>query len=163
MNESVNDQPRAVSESGSPGRASDLLTQLGSRFPQVEIPEGVLAYVREQESNEHRIRRSDTGEPLDLYLRRIGIHREIITRVLDEDSRLVSTLSYPSLLDRSVDEVRARLEEHFAAVFVVQQAVLDSEVLTGFNRHGRDHLRSVSDRMLGLIREGSHHRRLSSR
>jgi hypothetical protein len=154
MNESVNDQPRAVSESGSPGRASDLLTQLGSRFPQVEIPEGVLAYVREQESNEHRIRRSDTGEPLDLYLRRIGIHREIITRVLDEDSRLVSTLSYPSLLGRSVDEVRARLEEHFAAVFVVQQAVLDSEVLTGFNRHGRDHLRSVSDRMLGLIREG---------
>ncbi len=154
MNESMNNRPRAACEPGSHGRASDLLTQLGRRFPQVEIPHVVLAYVGEQEANGHRIRRGDTGEPLDLYLRRIGIHKEIITRVLDDDSRLVSRLSYASLLERPVDEVRARLEEHFAAVFVAQQAVLDSEVLTGFNRHGRDHLRSVSDRMLELIREG---------
>jgi hypothetical protein len=154
MDESANERSRVACESGSHGRASDLLTRLGSRFPRVEIPQVVLSYVGEEESNGHRIRRGDTGEPLDLYLRRIGIHKEIITRVLDEDSRLVSTLSYPSLLARSVDEVRAKVEEHFAAVFVLQQAVLDSEVLTGFNRHGRDHLRSVADRMLELIREG---------
>jgi metal-dependent HD superfamily phosphatase/phosphodiesterase len=154
MEASLNDGPRAVSKSGSPGGASDLLSQLGRRFPQVEIPAGVLSYVEEQESNGHRIRRAESGEPLDHYLQRIGVHEEIITRFLDDDSRLVAKLSYPSLLERPVDEVSSRLEEHFAVVFVLQQAVLDSEVLTGFNRHGGDHLRSVSGRMLELIRAG---------
>ena len=154
MEASVNNRPRAASESGSHGGASDLVSQLGNRFPQVEVPASVLSYVGQQESIGHRIRRGDTGEPLDRYLQRIGIHKEIIDRFLDDDSRLVSKLSYPSLLKRPLDEVRSRLEEHFAAAFVLQQAVLDSELLTGFNRHGRDHLRSVSDRMLELIGAG---------
>jgi hypothetical protein len=129
-----------------------MLRLLGTRYPQVVIPEGVYSYVREQESLEHRIRRGDTGEPLNSYLQAIGVHHDVVSRVLDGDSRLVSELSYPSLLESPLSDLRARLEEHFAAVFVLQQAVLDSEVLTGFNRHGLDHLKSVSERMQRLIR-----------
>jgi hypothetical protein len=129
-----------------------MLRLLGTRYPQVVIPEGVYSYVREQESLEHRIRRGDTGEPLNSYLQAIGVRHDVVSRVLDGDSRLVSELSYPSLLECPLSDLRARLEEHFAAVFVLQQAVLDSEVLTGFNRHGLDHLKSVSERMQRLIR-----------
>jgi hypothetical protein len=142
----------ALSQSGSRAGAFDILSVLGSRYPQVEIPGSVLSYVREQESHEHQIRRGDTAEPLNNYLERIGVHHDIVSRVLDGDSRLVAQLSYPSLLQSPLDVLRTRLEEHFGAVFVLQQAVLDSEVLTGFNRHGIDHLRSVSDRVLRLIR-----------
>jgi hypothetical protein len=129
-----------------------MLRLMGTRYPQVEIPEGVYSYVREQESLGHRIRRGDTGEPLKSYLEAIGVHHDIVSRVLDGDSRLVSELSYPSLLQSPLEVLPTRLEEHFAAVFVLQQAVLDSEILTGFNRHGLDHLKSVSERMQRLIR-----------
>jgi hypothetical protein len=140
------------SQSGSGPGAWDIFHLLGSRHPHVEIPGSVFSYVREQESNGHRIRRDGTAEPLNKYLQRIGVHDDIISRVLDEDSRLVAELSYSSLFDSPLDVLRTRLEEHFGAVFVLQQAVLDSEVLSGFNRHGLDHLKSVSDRVLRLIR-----------
>jgi len=129
-----------------------MLHLLGRRYPHMEIPGSVFSYVREQESNGHRIRRDDTAEPLNDYLQRIGVHDDIVSRVLDGDSRLVAELSYPSLLQSPLDVLRTRMEEHFGAVFVLQQAVLDSEVLTGFNRHGLDHLKSVSDRVVRLIR-----------
>ncbi|MDH4208322.1 MAG: hypothetical protein OEV76_05560 [Anaerolineae bacterium] len=142
----------ALPPSGAHAGASDIFSLLQRRYPQVEIPGSVFAYVREQESNGHRIRRDDTAVPLNNYLQRIGVHDDIVSRVLDGDSRLVADFSYPSLLDSPLNALRTRLEEHFAAVFVLQQAVLDSEVLTGFNRHGLDHLNSVSERVLRLFR-----------
>jgi hypothetical protein len=129
-----------------------------SRSNGVDMPASVLSYVEEQEANEHQIRRADTGEKLNGFLERIGVHRDIVSRFLDGDSRLVSKLNYPSLLQASPSQVISRLEEHFAAVFVSQQAILDSELLTGFNRHGSEHLRSVGTRMLALLKaseEGS--------
>jgi hypothetical protein len=131
---------------------ADVLSQLRSRYPQMEVPGRVLSFVTEQDANGHRIRRGDTGELLRDFLIRIGVHKDIVSRFLDEDSRLASRLSYPSLLRRPVPELRSKLEEHFDVLFVLQQAVLDSELLTGFNRHDREHLRTVSSSMLGLLR-----------
>jgi hypothetical protein len=131
---------------------ADILGLLMGRYPQMGVPEGVLSFVREQDSIGHRIRRADTGEPLREFLINIGVHKDIVSRFLDEDSTLVSKLSYPSLLRSPLPELRSRLEEHFDVLFVLQQAVLDSEVLTGFNRHDREHLRTVNSNMLELLR-----------
>lgn len=136
------------SESGSAGLVNSLLQQ----YPELAIPENFLSFVARQEALRHPIRRADTGRALDRFLFDIGVDGDTVSRFLDSDSRLVSKLSYPSLLQRPLDEVRSQLEEHFSVVFPLQQAVLDSVVLTGFNRHDRAHLRSVTRRMLALLR-----------
>jgi hypothetical protein len=139
-------------EEGGKTLRPDILSTMRSRYPQVEVPGSVLSFLREQQANGHRIRRGDTGELLRDFLVRIGVHDDIVSRFLDEDSRLVSRLSYPLLLRKPLEELRSTLEEHFDVLFVLQQAVLDSELLTGFNRHDREHLKTVSSRMLGLLR-----------
>jgi hypothetical protein len=139
-------------EAGGQTLRPDVLNTLTSRYPQMEVPGSVLSFVREQAANGHRIRRGDTGELLRDFLVRIGVHKDIVLRFLDQDSRLVSKVSYPSLLRSPLTELSSRLEEHFDVLFVLQQAVLDSELLTGFNRHDREHLRTVSSSMLGLLR-----------
>ncbi len=141
-----------VSQSGSKYGPRDVVSLLLGRYRQVEIPGAVLSYVKEQELNGHRIRRAEGGEPLNRFLERIGVDRTAASSFLDEDSRLVSRLSYSSLLECSLQDVRSGVEEHFGVVFALQQSVLDSELLTGFNRHDRDHLRSVSGEMLDLLR-----------
>ena len=132
--------------------ARSLLGILLGQYPEVEIPRSVHSFVSEQESLGHPIRRAETGQPLNRFLEDIGVDRRTVSEFLDSESRLASKLSYPSLVGGSPSELRSRVEEHFSAVFVLQQAVLDSEVLTGFNRHDRAHSRSVSKRMLRLLR-----------
>ena len=144
-----------------PGR-SDMVSMLVSRYVQVEIPPIVLSFVREQEDNGHRIRRADSGEPLSVFLESIGADRTVVAQFLDDESRLVSRLSYPALLQYPLGEMRSRLEEHFAAVFTLQQAVLDSELLTGFNRHDSQHSRSVGSRMLELLKASARESALDS-
>ena len=144
-----------VSEGADVGPESagpDVLDLLWSRYPQVDFPARMLAFVQDQDSIGNRIRRGDTGEPLREFLLGIGVHEDTVSSFLDEESRLVSRLSLPSLLQLPLPALRSKLEEHFAVLFVLQQSVLDSELLTGFNRHDRDHLRSVSGEMLGLLR-----------
>jgi hypothetical protein len=133
-----------------PGRP-DVVRLILSRYPEVEMPRAVHSFMEEQRANGHRIRRADSGEPLNHFLKSIGADRDTVSSLLDADSRLVSRLSYPSLLRCSVDDLRLQLEVHFGVAFALQQAVLDSELLTGFNRHDRDHLRSVSGEMLSLL------------
>ena len=141
------DHAGAVQPSGRP----DVVRLILNRYPEVEMPRAVHSFLEEQRANGHRIRRADSGEPLNLFLERVGADRVAVSGFLDADSRLVSRLSYPSLLQCSVDDLRSQLEEHFGMVFALQQVVLDSELLTGFNRHDRDHLRSVSGEMLSLL------------
>lgn len=154
MSDSSKAKPKSLataegrSESGSAGLVNRLLQQ----YPELAIPESFLSFVAKQEALRHPIRRADTGRALDRFLFDIGVDEGTVSRFLDSDSRLVSKLSYRSLLQLPIDEVRSQLEEHFSVVFPVQQAVLDSEVLTGFNRHDRAHLRSVTRRMLALLR-----------
>jgi hypothetical protein len=131
---------------------SDPVALLFGRYPQVDMPESVLSFVREQETNGHRIRRADTGEPLDGFLEQIGVDAGLLSHFLDEYSRLAFRVDYPQLLRCSVESMPALLEEDFGVVFSLQQAVLDSELLTGFNRHDREHLRSVSSTALRLLR-----------
>jgi hypothetical protein len=147
---------RAVSSEplgrGADVERSDTMALLFGRYPQVDMPESVLSFLREQDLNGHRIRRADTGEPLDEFLGRIGVDTASLSRFLDEDSRLAFRVDYPRLLQCSVESMPVRLEEDFGVVFSLQQAVLDSELLTGFNRHDREHLRSVSSTALRLLR-----------
>ena len=60
------------SQSGSQYGRCDVVSLLLGRYPQVEIPGAVLSYVKEQELNGHRIRRAESGEPLNRFLERIG-------------------------------------------------------------------------------------------
>ncbi len=135
---------------------SDIVNLLLSRWSQVQIPQSVFSFMGEQQSNGHRIRRATTGEPLNSFLARIGADEATASTFLDEDSRLRTRLSYPSLLKCPMDDLQSRLEEHFEVVFAMQQTVLDSELLTGFNRHDREHLRSVSSKALKLLRASAH-------
>jgi hypothetical protein len=132
--------------------AVSLLNMLLQQYPELEIPESFLTFVAGQEAMGYPLRRADTGQSLNRFLADIGVDQASVSAFLDADSRVVSKLSYPSFLQGTVAEVRSGLEEHFSVVFLLQQAVLDSEVLTGFNRHDRAHLRSVSRRMLALLR-----------
>ncbi|NIN64387.1 MAG: hypothetical protein GTO63_06740, partial [Anaerolineae bacterium] len=154
MSDGSNKKPksRATVEERSESKSSGLVNRLLQQYPDLAIPENFLSFVAKQEALRHPIRRADTGRALDRFLFDIGVDGNTVCRFLDSDSRLVSKLSYPSLLQRPVDEVRSQLEERLSAVFPLQQAVLDSEVLTGFNRHDRAHLRSVTRRMLALLR-----------
>lgn len=136
--------------------ASDIVNLLLSRWIQVELPQSVFAFMGEQQANGHQIRRAKTGELLNDFLVRIGADEAAASGFLDEDSRLRSRLSYPSLLECPIDDLQSRLEEHFEVVFAMQQTVLDSELLTGFNRHDREHLRSVSSGALRLLRASTH-------
>ena len=129
-----------------------MLRLLGRRYPQVDIPQSALSFVQEQEANGHRIRRASTGEPMTMFLEGIGADQASVFSFLNRDSRLRSRLRYPPLLQCSIDELQLRLEESFGVVFSLQQVVLDSEVLTGFNRHGLEHLRSVGSTALRLLR-----------
>jgi len=144
--------PRGSAPAGSAVARSNVLGLLAERHPQVDIPESVLAYAEEQEANGHRICRADSREPLTSFLLRIGADEPTVHGFLDDDSRLRSRLSYPPLLRCPIGDLRSRMEEDFGAVFSLQQAVLDSSLLTGFNRHGIEHLRSVCSMALKLLR-----------
>lgn len=132
--------------------AAALVDRLLQGYPELEIPHSFLAYVAEQEALGHPIRRADSGAPLHRFLWDIRVDRATVSRLLNSESKLVSKLCYPVLLQAPLDELRSQLEKHFSVLFPLQQAVLESEVLTGFNRHDRAHLRSVSRRILALLR-----------
>jgi len=140
----------------------NLLGVLAERYPQVDIPESVMSFIEEQQANGHRIRRASTGEPLNSFLLSIGADESAVSSLLDDESRLRSGVSYPPLLHLPIDELQSRMEERFGMVFSLQQTVLDSSVITGFNRHGREHIRSVSSTALRLLRVSESERDMAS-
>lgn len=144
--------PRGSSPAGDPTVHRNLLGLLAERYPQVDIPEAMLTYAKEQEANGHRLRRASSGDPLKSFLLRIGADESAVRSLLDNESRLRSRLGYPPLLHYSIEELQSCIEQQFGTLFSLQQTVLDSSALTGFNRHGLEHLRSVSSMALKLLR-----------
>jgi hypothetical protein len=132
-------------------RAIDLIALFSSRYPQASFPADFHAFLRRQERTEHVIVRAHTHEPLAGFLESLGVPRGRYSTILDPDSRLVAKSSYPSLLSRTPQQVEAYFAKHLSPLFALQQTVLDSETLTGFNRHGREHLRAVTKHLLRLL------------
>lgn len=132
-------------------RPAEIITLFSQRYPQAEFPASFWSFLQEQERLDYSVRRARTGEPLRAFLQRLGVAREILDGLLDEDSKIILKTSFPGLLGSSPAKVHAYFAEHFRLVFQLQETVLDSETLTGFNRHGGEHLRSVTHRMQMLL------------
>ncbi len=133
-------------------RAIDLIRIFADNYPQAEIPETFLAFLQEQERLGNPVRRATTRQPLVDFLCDLGVAPDSISSFLDSDSRLVLRTDYADLVSKPPSEINDYFQEHFAVVFSLQELVLDSEMLTGFNRHGRDHLKTVTDRMHKLLK-----------
>ncbi len=132
-------------------QSRDLINSFLKRYPETELPQSFLDYVTEQEELGHVIRRAKTGQPLNAYLESLGVAQHAISHVLDADSRLVQHTNYAQLLAMSPEELDAFFAKRYETVFVLQELVLDSETLTGFNRHGREHLKTVTRRLMTLL------------
>lgn len=63
----------------------------------------------------------------------------------------MSSESFPALMCMPIDDLDAFLARRFALIFELQEIVLDNETSVGFNRHGREHLHSVTRNILGLL------------
>lgn len=132
-------------------RATELIQLFCKQYPQAEFPATFWNFLRDQQALGHPIRRA-SGEPLVTFLATLGVKPELLTGFLDTDSRLLLKIHLPDLLQQSPSALDAYFRQQLANVFALQEIVLDSETLTGFNRHGRDHLRAVTRRMLVLLR-----------
>ncbi len=134
-------------------RAIELIRIFCERYAQAEFPTSFYAFLEEQERLGHPIRRAN-GQPLVEFLRGLGVQSDSLAGFLDQDSRLVLHVNYPDLMQLAPDEVDSYFARQLANVFLLQELVLDSETVTGFNRHGRDHLSSVTRRTVSLLRFG---------
>ncbi len=134
-------------------RATDLIRIFCERYPQAEFPPNFYSFLDEQESLGHSIRRAN-GQPLVEFLEGLGVAEESLAGFLSRDSRLLLHMNYPDLWRMTPEQVDSHLAHHLAQVFLLQEIVLDSEMVTGFNRHGRDHLSSVTHRLQSLLRFG---------
>ncbi len=133
-------------------RTIDLITRFQQQYPQADFPPNFLEFLQEQRERGHPICRAHTQQPLRDFLLGLGVPSTLVDSLLDADSRLVLHIDFPSLLEMSTPELDRFLAKRLANVFTLQEIVLDSETLTGFNRHGREHLRSVTRRMRTLLR-----------
>ncbi len=134
-------------------KTNDLIERLGRRFPRANWPEVFVNYLRDQEENGHRLCRADIGEPLYPFLKRLGAPRNHIRSFLTPESRLQVHVDYHQLLQLSPEAIFNYLLDHFAHVLDLQQVALDSELPTGFNRHGQRHVRLVTTSSVNLIKQ----------
>ncbi len=132
-------------------RTTDLIAAFSERYPKAEFPSSFYSFLEEQEELGHPIRRAK-GLPLVAFLKGLQVPLDAIAGLLDQDSRLVLKVSYPDLLRQTPAELAAYFTRRLGSIFLLQEIVLDSETVSGFNRHGRDHLSSVTHRMLDLLR-----------
>lgn len=133
-------------------RSIDIINLLAKHYSQVEFPGSFLSFVERQESIGHQIRRVNTGQPLVPFLEDLGVSSSSVSGFLDLNSTVVLRVSFPTLLRSSPTELDSYFADRFSLIFDLQEVVLDSETLTGFNRHGKEHLRTVTRRMLALLR-----------
>ena len=133
-------------------RSLDLIRRFAKQHPQAEFPARFFAFLEEQESSGHQICRADTKQPLVAFLENLGIPHTSFSSFLDSDSRVVFKINFLALLRRSAQEIDAYFIETFTTIFALQQIILDSGTPTGFNRHDKQHVRTVSRRMLELLR-----------
>ncbi len=132
-------------------RANELIELFCKHYPQAEFPQTFWTFLKEQESLGHPIRRA-SGEPLVVFLQCLGVSLDLLAGFLDSDSHLLLKIDLRTLLQQTPAELDMFFRKELANVFALQEIVLDSETLTGFNRHGRDHLHAVTRRMLSLLR-----------
>jgi hypothetical protein len=130
-----------------------IVERLGRRFPKAKWPEVFLNYIEEQEKNGHQLCRVDSGEPLYPFFRRLSAPRNHVRSFLTPESRIQVKVDYHQLLQLSPDAIFNYLLDHFAHVFDLQQIALDSELPTGFNRHGQRHVRLVTTSSVRLIKQ----------
>ncbi len=133
-------------------RSIDLITLFHQQYPQADFPADFLAFLNEQASLGDPICRAHTRQPLRAFLRDLGVGDRLMATLLDDDSRLTLHIDFPALLEMATAELDKFLATRLDDVFSLQEIVLDSETLTGFNRHGRQHLHSVTRRMRKLLR-----------
>lgn len=141
-----------VLDRGGTMRSTDAISIFSDHYPQAEFPSSFLDYLQTQEATDHPIRRAKTGQRLTEFLEGLGVAPEVLAGLFDSESKVIRQADFADLLDSSASEIQTYLAHHWSTVFDLQEVVLDSETLTGFNRHGREHLQSVTRRMHQLLR-----------
>ncbi len=136
-------------------RSIELIRLFSERYPQASFPRNFIAFVEEQEALGDPIRRAHTKQPFVEFLSDLKVFSDAYEGFLGPQSELALQICYPELLKLSSPELDHFFEQNLSKVFVLQEIVLDSETLTGFNRHGREHLQAVTRQMLNLMRYAS--------
>jgi metal-dependent HD superfamily phosphatase/phosphodiesterase len=132
---------------------AEIVARLVERFPQVEIPSTFLTFLGEQEENGHQLRRVDSGETLVEFFEALKAPQSQIAASLTPDSHLLSKLDYHALIQLPADQIYTYLVDHLAPLFELQQVALDSEMTTGFNSHGREHVCTVASNAAMLLKQ----------
>jgi metal-dependent HD superfamily phosphatase/phosphodiesterase len=130
-----------------------IIELLLSRFSQIEIPTEFIAFIHNQEENEHRLYRYGIDETLISYFQRRGISPRQYNSFLTQESQFIPQIDYSKLISLPPDEVYSHILDNFNNLFYLQEIALETETSTGFNRHGQEHLRSVVSNALLLLKE----------
>lgn len=131
----------------------EILELLLVRYNQVSFPQEFTKFLSEQEKQSHQIIRIKREEPLVNFFRRQEVLHEEYRQFFSEESFVVNTINYQKLLGLSPGKIFAYLLDSFGKLFDLQQIALDSEFPTGFNRHGKEHVSSVADTALLLLKD----------
>jgi hypothetical protein len=131
----------------------DVIGLLSNRFPEVRLPDEFISFLNSQKANRHQLRRVDGGNMLVDFFTDQGVDQYYFSSFLSPDSRLLPEIDYPALLRLSPEEAYTFFLDQFSYVFDLQDVALDSELQTGFNRHGREHLRNTAKNAIELLRE----------
>ncbi len=131
----------------------EIVKLLAVRFPQVSFPPEFMSFLRAQEADNHQLHRVDSGETLVDFFRKQGVQPDALPPFLTEDSRLCARIDYQGLLNLTPEQAYSYLFDMYAGLFDLQQVALDSELPTGFNRHGREHASTVSRNAVAILRE----------
>jgi hypothetical protein len=130
-----------------------VLELILDRFPQVDLPEEFISFLRLQDANNHQLHRIDGGQTLAAFLNSEGVPQHYFSPFLSSDSRLLAKIDYPALLRLSPEEVYTYLLDQFSYLFSLQEVALDSVNHTGFNLHGVEHLRTVAGNAVEILLE----------
>ena len=131
----------------------DIFKKLFEKYEDVALPPSFIQFLNEQEETRHQLRWLNTNQLLTKFLEQLNVHSKTIGKLLDEDSRLNISINFMDLMKESPEDIEKILVFRFSDIFDLQEVVLDSEYLTGFNRHGLAHLQTVARRMLRLLKE----------
>jgi hypothetical protein len=132
-------------------KIANVIKSLSQEHPKLSVPPEVALYLDQQEANGHQIRRSGSGQPLVEYMQDIGVEYERIAQLFNRNSQIAFQISFPSLLRMSRNQLNAFFLKQFSVLFDLQEVILDNETTTGFNRHGKEHLKEVTNRVLKLL------------
>ncbi|MCP5099184.1 MAG: hypothetical protein GY943_26825 [Chloroflexi bacterium] len=131
-------------------QAMELLIE---RFELNDLPQKFNTFLEVQKKNSHRLHRASSGQSLIDFFKTLQLPNINVLHFFSLESELRFQIEFDALLKLSPKQIYTYLVDNLADLFELQQAALDSEMETGFNRHGKRHVCSVTKTAVSLLEE----------